>query len=92
MGRPKLKEPLMPKFRKKPVVIDAVRYRAGEQDGELAADVIAGRIRYSEDGTALIATLEGTMIANPGDWIIRGIKGELYPCRNDIFVATYEPA
>lgn len=38
-----------------------------------------------------IETLEGTMIANPGDWIITGIKGEQYPCRLDIFEATYEP-
>jgi hypothetical protein len=37
-----------------------------------------------------IKTLEGTMEAGPGDWIIRGIKGELYPCKNDIFGATYE--
>lgn len=37
-----------------------------------------------------IETLEGTMLANNGDWIITGIKGERYPCRNDIFQATYE--
>lgn len=80
----------MPKYRKKPVVIDAVQYRAGEQDAELAGDVIAGRLRYAEDGTVLIDTLEGTMIARPGDWIIRGVKGELYPCKPDIFAATYE--
>ena len=82
----------MPKFRKKPVVIEAVRYQAGMQPGELAADVVAGNVRYPEDGTALIRTLEGVMIASPGDWIIRGVKGELYPCKPDIFAATYEPA
>ena len=38
-----------------------------------------------------IETLEGTMRANAGDWIIRGVKGELYPCKPDIFEATYEP-
>ena len=38
----------------------------------------------------LIDTLEGTMRANPGDWIIRGVKGEFYPCKSDIFEATYE--
>jgi hypothetical protein len=37
-----------------------------------------------------IQTLEGIMIANPGDWIIKGIKGEFYPCKNDIFEATYD--
>ena len=39
-----------------------------------------------------ITTLEGIMIASPGDWIIRGIQGEFYPCKPDIFEATYEPA
>lgn len=80
----------MSKFRKKPVVIEAVQFRAGEQPGELAGDVTAGRIRYPEDGTMLIETLEGVMCAQPGDWIIRGVKGEIYPCKPDIFVATYE--
>lgn len=37
-----------------------------------------------------IETLEGTMLATPGDWIIRGVKGEIYPCKPDIFAATYE--
>jgi hypothetical protein len=80
------------RFRKKPVVIEAVQYKAGEASGELAADVIAGTVRYVEDGTVLIQTLEGVMIARPGDWIIRGVKGELYPCKPDVFDATYEPA
>ncbi len=82
----------MPYFRKKPVVIEAVRFRSGEQPHDLADDVIAGKIRYPEDGTMLIETLEGVMCAQPGDWIIRGVKGELYPCKPDIFAATYEPA
>ncbi|TXH56942.1 MAG: hypothetical protein E6Q97_05460 [Desulfurellales bacterium] len=81
----------MAKYRKKPVVIDAVQHRMGEQPYDLAQDVIAGTIRYQEDGTALIQTLEGVMCASPGDWIIRGVKGELYPCKPGIFAATYEP-
>lgn len=44
------------------------------------------------DGSLVIRTLEGDMRANPGDWIIRGVAGELYPCRQDIFEQTYEPA
>jgi hypothetical protein len=80
----------MPKYRKKPVVIEAIQFRAGEQDCDLAADVVTGKIRYPEDGTMLIQTLEGVMCAQPGDWIIRGVKGELYPCKPDIFAATYE--
>lgn len=80
------------KFRKKPVVVEAFQFRAGEQDGRLCADQIAGNVRYPEDGTMLIRTLEGVMTAQPGDWIIRGVKGELYPCKPDIFEATYERA
>jgi hypothetical protein len=81
----------MAKYRKKPVMIEAVQFRAGEQDGSFCDDVMAGRVRYPEDGTMLIQTLEGVMCAQPGDWIIRGVKGELYPCKPDIFLATYEP-
>jgi len=44
------------------------------------------------NGDMLIATLEGLMRAKPGDWIIRGIQGEFYPCKPDIFEQTYEPA
>jgi len=79
------------KYRKKPVVIEAFQYRAGEQNGVLNEDVMAGRVRYPEDGTMLIQTLEGVMCAQPGDWIIRGVKNELYPCKPDIFEQTYEP-
>ncbi|MFK5257413.1 hypothetical protein [Propionibacterium freudenreichii] len=43
------------------------------------------------DGSFMIATLEGVMHARRGDWIIRGVAGEFYPCRDDIFHATYEP-
>lgn len=53
---------------------------------------IGGAWEYCHDGGIDIKTLEGTMHASPGDWIIRGVKGELYPCKPDIFEATYEPA
>jgi hypothetical protein len=79
------------RFRKKPVVIEATQFRAGEQDCDLAKYVIDGRLLYCEDGTALVDTLEGSMIARSGDWIITGVKGEIYPCKPDIFAATYEP-
>ncbi|HUR93062.1 MAG TPA: hypothetical protein VMY76_00670 [Gemmatimonadales bacterium] len=83
---------MIKRFRKRPVVIEAVQFRAGEQPVELAPDVVAGRVRYTEDGEMLVRTLEGEMLGRPGDWIIRGVKGELYPCKPDIFAATYEPA
>lgn len=82
------------KYRKKPVVIDAVIvdpmantpdwFRAAMQLGMIRPDL--GRGGY------VISTLEGDMHARRGDMIIRGVKGELYPCKPDIFAATYEPA
>lgn len=45
-----------------------------------------------DDGTLAIDTLEGTMVASPGDWIIRGVTGEYYPCKPDVFNKTYEKA
>lgn len=53
----------------------------------------AGAVHYFTDGAGpylVIHTLEGEHRASPGDWIIRGVKGELYPCRDDIFQMTYE--
>jgi len=81
----------MAKYRKK-VLVDAIRFRGGEQPGELVADVVAGKVIYPEDGTMLIQTLEGVLIARPGDWILRGPEGELWPVRADIFEKTYELA
>lgn len=78
------------RFRKKPVVIEAVQY-----DGTLTSVEKLDGLECSQtltSDTIQIETLEGTMTANPGDWIIRGIKGEFYPCKPDIFEATYEPA
>ena len=88
------------KYRKKPVVIEAFCWTGGPdqtEDPEWAdAAVKAGKIWFSNPGTKdvclEIATLEGTMCARQGDYIIRGVKGEIYPCKPDIFAATYEPA
>lgn len=81
----------MPTFRKKPVVVEAVQYHGGNWDE--CARFIGPSIRGAAGDYALsIQTLEGIMEALPGDWIIRGVKGEHYPCKPDIFAATYEPA
>ena len=80
----------MAKYRKKPVVIDAWLFRRGEQESDLATYVMSGQMRYTDQDTILIKTLEGTMEARPGDWIIRGVKGELYPCKPDTFAANYD--
>jgi hypothetical protein len=80
------------KYRKKPVVIDAVQW-TGDNWPEIAAfhRGDAFNVTRTPDGNELnIATLEGVMVARPGDWVIRGVKGELYPCKPDIFEQTYE--
>ena len=80
----------VPKFRKKPVV--AVRLTpltVGDAEAFVGGD--AGACSQHK-GCLVIATLEGAMHASPGDWIIRGVQGEFYPCEPDIFAAIYEPA
>ena len=84
----------MGKFRKKPVVIEAVQLRSpGETINEPVPNwfLCDTRIHFYTSGRAEIETLEGRMHAEPGDWIIKGVKGEFYPCKPDIFAATYEP-
>ena len=82
----------MPKFKKKPVVIDAERYDGTAMSVERVMDMGGTRgINNSPEGLYIV-TLEGTMRADKGDWIIKGVKGELYPCKPDIFEATYESA
>lgn len=93
------------KFRKKPVVIDATQWnKYGDVDGVLRCwmdDV--GHVRETENShpntniygcrsSYCIQSLEGWHEVTPGDWIITGVKGERYPCKPDIFAATYEPA
>jgi hypothetical protein len=90
------------RYRKKPVVIDAFRY-LGDNCEAVMVWAHGGPFDWNDDTQAdgapivgdedclSILTLEGEMIADPGDWIIKGIKGEFYPCKPDIFEATYEP-
>lgn len=97
----------MPKFRKKPVVIEAVQlcWRHWDEVTELMHGLVSPENpgRFSDECSdacgekapfieLTIPTLEGPHIAKHGDWIIKGVKGELYPCKPDIFAATYEPA
>ena len=84
----------MPQFRKKPVVIEARQFTTNNEAGSSRQmDDLADWASARHDGTALyIDTLEGTYRADVGDWIIRGVKGEFYPCKPDIFAATYEAA
>jgi hypothetical protein len=111
----------MPKFRKKPVEIDAVQWwkngdHPDDHVGEVLPDPISGRQYTRQEGAVVryfrhpdypgeqvhdrcsrtwddhgwIDTIEGGHTACPGDWIITGVQGELYPCKPDIFEATYE--
>jgi hypothetical protein len=110
----------VPKFRKKPVVIEAVQWwkngdHPEDQVGEVAPDpgggeytriegAVVGLFRHPDypgdqthdrcgqtwDDHGWIDTIEGGHTVCPGDWIITGVQGELYPCKPDIFKATYE--
>ena len=92
----------MAKYRKKPVVIDAIQYVYPDMDA--VAEFVGERcpIRVGEKTDAgrelIITTLEdgangeAKHVASPGDWIVRGVQGEVYPVKPHIFAATYEPA
>ena len=82
----------MPKFMKKPVVIDAEQFTDDNKDRVFNFITCNCCQDRDEEGnpTIKIQTLEGIMTAQLGDWIIKGVKGEFYPCKPDIFTATYE--
>ena len=75
-------------YRKKPVLIEAVQFTGNFGEVE---EFVGGDAEL-RNGELVIATLEGAMHASPNDWIIKGIKGEFYPCKPDIFAATYDVA
>jgi hypothetical protein len=79
----------VPRYRKRPVEIEAAQF-TGSNGLELLAEGWADEWSADHAGDLVIHTLEGDHRANPGDWIIRGVKGERYPCKPDIFEATYE--
>lgn len=86
------------KYKKKPVVVEAVKINErgliGEDwfwDAVTKNEIITHDFgKHGKPAWCEIMTLEGTMIASPGDYIIRGVQGELYPCKPDIFEETYE--
>lgn len=93
----------MPKFRKKPVVIEAITFDELVAHGMAhtsntvngmpwSFDYAGHPVTHENDDCYLIPTLEGTMKMTRGDMLITGVKGEIYPCKADIFSATYEPA
>lgn len=86
----------MARFRKKPIVIEAFQVPPVGDECLVplwfVAAVIDKSVEIDPAGGAVVKTLEGDMRGDVGDWIIKGVKGELYPCKPDIFAVTYEPA
>ena len=86
----------MSEYRKKPVVIEAVQYTGQGSHHEFPPGLCRNLwsscgFDCPDDWKPHIHTLEGRMTVKNGDWIIKGVKGEFYPCKPDIFEATYEP-
>lgn len=75
------------RYIKKPIPVQAMQYNG---DNWREIEEWADAVHWRSSTSMAIKTLEGTMIANVGDWIIRGVAGEFYPCKNEIFRATYE--
>jgi hypothetical protein len=91
----------MTKFRKKPVIVEAITFEELVQHGlDNGANIVNGMpwswkynghpITHENDSRYLIPTLEGIMNFNKGDMLITGVQGEIYPCKLEIFEATYE--
>lgn len=82
------------KYRKKPVVVEAKQLPRAttlvDDFHQWCNEVGFHNWASGGNGTIEIETLEGTMVANEGDWIIKGVKGEFYPCKDSIFQMTYE--
>ena len=86
----------MAKYRKKPVVVEAMQYTQKNRPCIIKWVPNIVHVGIDDDGAAYelanirIPTLEGDMLASIGDWVIKGVKGEFYPCKPDIFDATYD--
>lgn len=85
------------RWRKKPKVVEAMQYSKTEDFHDIRewVEAFGGRVcamqsRVSGEVVFVIQTLEGEMIVRRGDWVIKGVAGEFYPCKPDIFARTYE--
>ena len=79
------------KYQKKPVVIEAVEWTGNQNSLNEIVAFCEHQVIVRNGNTLGIVTLEGVMEASVGDFIIKGVKGEFYPCKPDIFEQTYEP-
>lgn len=79
------------KFRKKPIIIEAEQWFPDKNVDCVKFGITINSLTGNYVKAHMIETLEGTMTVSPGDWIIKGVNGEFYPCKPDIFEKTYEP-
>lgn len=80
----------MDRYRKKPVVIEAIRFDGSDECAEYLCQWSGGEVSLNDGDAVVIETLEGPMFVSDGDYVIRGVQGEYYPCKPDIFEAAYE--
>lgn len=82
----------MVKFRKKPIEVEAIQFQDNKESFDEIRRWVGDKFYYDYQNypRVFISTLEGEMGVTGGDWIIRGVKGEFYPCKPDIFEAAYE--
>ena len=84
------------RFTKRPVTIEAIQFLDTHENlcdlSEFMPDPLVVDYAFPNDPLLNIETLEGVMSAKVGDWVIKGLKGEFYPCKPDIFEASYIPA
>jgi len=79
------------KYRKKPVLVNAIQFKDNEKESNFTQVVeFIGTKCFLSGNKMFIATLEGLMEVSPNDYVIKGVKGEFYPCKPDIFELTYE--
>ena len=82
------------KYRKKPIIVEAFQWTGGPDQADdpewFAEQIKAGDVAFVVGGM-IIKTPQKPIVVDAGDYIIRGIKGEIYPCKPDVFEATYEP-
>lgn len=85
----------MPRYRKKPLVVEACKYQAELGNNRIADWLVSHNVSikgwWFPDGEIIISTPEGNMKVRDGDWIVIGVKGECYPCKDEIFTMTYDP-
>lgn len=79
------------RVRKRPVIVETMQY-TGKNGRDIRRWMVGSARSYRAAEPFRIATLEGEMTVSPGDWVIKGIQGEFYPCKPDIFQATYDQA